>query len=101
MEASLTEALATIPPAAIDAMKPADFLDRVWKELAKAGHGLSAVAVAKEAAPYFNAKLTTPVTPQLTPEDLRRVADIARAEAARRGQDFERPAPPSAGALPN
>lgn len=101
MEATLREAFGNIPHATIDAMTPADFLDRVWKELAKAGHGLSAVSVAKEAAPYFNAKLTAPVAPTLTVEELRYIADLARAEAARRNQDFQRPAEPVAGALPN
>jgi hypothetical protein len=56
VESALTAALNLIGPDAIDGLKPADFLDLAWKELAKAGQ--AAIAVARDAAPYFTAKLS-------------------------------------------
>lgn len=53
---ALTAAVALIPPEQIDALSPAEFLDLAWKALAKAGQIPQAISVAKEAAPYFNAK---------------------------------------------
>ena len=54
--AALSEAVALIPPEIIDALSPADFLNVAWRALAKAGEIGSAIAIAKEAAPYFNRK---------------------------------------------
>jgi hypothetical protein len=58
VESALAAALNRIGPGVIDGLKPADFLDLAWKELAKAGLGQAAIAVARDAAPYFTAKLS-------------------------------------------
>ena len=55
--AALSEAVALIPPEIIDTLSPADFLNVAWRALAKAGEIGSAIAIAKEAAPYFNRRL--------------------------------------------
>lgn len=56
-QAAEADAAALIPPELIDRLTPAEYLDVAWKALAKAGLVTQAISVAKEAAPYFNAKL--------------------------------------------
>lgn len=55
-QAALDAAAGLIPPEIIDRLTPAEYLDAVWKALAKSGEMTAALKVAIEAAPYFNAK---------------------------------------------
>lgn len=54
---AIATAVALLGDDVIDNMLPADFLNLAWRSLAKKGMIAEAVPIAKEAAPYFNAKL--------------------------------------------
>lgn len=54
---ALKVAFAALGPIAIDEMSPAEIMRLASREAIKAGHVLSGVAMAKDAAPYFDAKL--------------------------------------------
>lgn len=56
-EAAFQTAAALISPDLIDRLTPAEYLDIVWKTLAKAGDIPGSVKIADMAAPFFNAKL--------------------------------------------
>lgn len=59
---ALKVALAGIGPVAIDEMSPAGYLRFCFREAAKAGFPQAAAALAKDAAPYFDARIS-PVDP--------------------------------------
>lgn len=58
-EAALQTAASLIPADIIDTLTPAEYLDLVWKTLAKVGDIPGSLKIAIEAAPYFNAKMAT------------------------------------------
>ena len=57
LKAALAIAFSELGPEAIDKLSPAELLRTAMRVAAKAGLGPEAIAIAKDAAPYFNAKL--------------------------------------------
>jgi hypothetical protein len=90
--------------ARIKKMSPIAVILYAMQEALRAGAIKSAAAFAVQAAPYVHARLSSSQVDgsfTLTVDDVRRIASIARAEAARRGLcsgSAERSAP---GTLPN
>ena len=58
VQTALTTAFAALGPEYIDQLSPAMLQLIAMREAAKAGHIQAALAIAKEAAPYFDAKAT-------------------------------------------
>jgi hypothetical protein len=62
VEAALAVAFAALGPERIDQLSPAQLQLIAMREAAKAGYVQAALAVAKEAAPYFDAKLASKIS---------------------------------------
>jgi hypothetical protein len=99
VEAGEAEALFGLTEAEIQALLPRDILRLAAHHAVRVGDLKLAREIAKDWAPYEHARKSETVT--ITPEDLKRVADTARREAARRGLDVELARLPVAGAVPN
>ena len=97
--AVLAAALAETPDDALRAMLPLDYLQLATIAAYKAGDVKLCGDLADKWAAYVHPKKTD-ATIGLTLTDVRRLADLARAEASRRGLDHEAAAGPTAGAVP-
>ena len=99
MAAAMRLAMAETPADELLAMLPVDFLQRCTIAAFKAGDAKLTGDLAYRWAEFVHPKKTD--NRALTVDDVKQIADAARAEAARRGYDVEIADRPAAGTLPN
>jgi hypothetical protein len=97
--AGIPTSLSDLTEEQIKAMLPRDLFRLMMQDAVRQQNFKLALEVATVWAPYEHAKRTE--TLNLTPEEVRRIADAARSEAARRGFDVEVADGPPAGTLPH
>jgi hypothetical protein len=79
-----------LTPEQIAVLQPIDVLALCTRHAILRGDAEAALSAAKAWAPYVHAKAQPPI--ELTEDDLRRIIEAARVEAARRGLKIEAPA---------